>query len=84
MCRSLAARSSQRFFPEKRFFAKFPKCLKNQFILSKNFSLLLNSRHILKSAQKSDSFDAFADYFEEIFVFNSFCYFLRRIKGQLR
>ncbi len=68
MCRSLASRSSQRFFfSEKLFFAKFSKCLKNQIFCKKIFPFCSTQDFctFLKSAQNSASLIPFADNFEE-------------------
>ncbi len=82
MCRSLASRSSQRFFSEKRFFAKFVKCL------NKFFPLLLNSRllHIFEISAKFRFFWYPLQNILKNFFFNSYkgrCYFFLSIKGQI-
>ncbi len=88
MYRTLASRSSQRFFLRKTLVCKISKSLKNQFIC-KNFFSFCQTRELctfLKSVSNSTSFDTLFAQFWRIF-FNSYkgqCYFFRRIKGQIR
>ncbi len=54
------------FFSDKCFFAKFSKCLKNQFFCNFPFAKLKTSAHFLNQRKITLLLIPFADYFEEI------------------
>ncbi len=87
MCRTLASRSSQRFFLRKQFFAKFSKSLKIKFFCKIFFPFCQtwDFSTFLKSAQNSASFDTLhIQFWRNFFLSLIRGYFIRRIKGQIR